>query len=90
MKITSIVAIYALFWVMSAFVCMPFGIKTHDEVGAPKVQGQAESAPANFQPCLIAKRATVLAAALFALYYANYTIGWIGVDDIDIGRLIGL
>lgn len=90
MKITSMIAIYVLFWVMSAFLCMPFGIKTHDEVGALKVQGQADSAPANFRPRLIAKRATVLAAVLFALYYANYVNGWIGVDDIDIGLLIGI
>lgn len=86
MKVTSILAIYALFWVMSAFVVMPFGVRTHDELGHEKVQGQAESAPANFNPKRIVKRATILAAVLFGLYYANYINGWIGVADLDISR----
>ena len=50
MRVTSIIAIYALFWVLSAFCVMPFGIRTHDEAGIDKIPGQADSAPANFQP----------------------------------------
>ena len=84
MKITSIIAIYALFWVMSAFLLLPFGVKTHDEAGLEKIRGQADSAPANFRPGRVALRATVLAAALSALYVANYTQGWVTVEDIDI------
>ncbi|WP_338245085.1 DUF1467 family protein [Aurantiacibacter hainanensis] len=88
MKITSIVAIYALFWVMSAFLLLPFGVKTPDEAGVEKVPGQAESAPVNFRPGRVALRATVLSAALTALFVANYTQGWITIADIDlIGRL---
>jgi predicted secreted protein len=90
MKLTSILAIYLLFWVMSAFMCLPFGVKTHDEAGIAKVPGQADSAPANFNPLLVAKRATVLSAVLFGLYYLNWVNGWIGTDQIDVGRLIGL
>ena len=90
MKLTSIIAIYALFWVMAAFMCLPFGVKTHDEAGIPKVPGQADSAAAHFTPKLVAKRATVVSALLFGLYYANYVNGWIGTDQLDIGRLIGL
>ena len=37
MKWQSIVAIYILFWVMSAFVVLPFGVRTHDEAGVPRV-----------------------------------------------------
>lgn len=87
MKLTSILAIYALFWVMSAFVVMPFGVRTHDELGHEKVPGQVDSAPANFDPKRISMRATILAAVLFGLYYANYINGWIGVSDLDISRL---
>lgn len=87
MRITSIIAIYALFWVMSAFIVMPFGLRTHDELGHDKVAGQSESAPANFDPRRISLRATILAAVLFALYYANYVNGWIGIADLDITRL---
>ncbi|MBK6801100.1 MAG: DUF1467 family protein [Novosphingobium sp.] len=83
MKLTSIIAIYCLFWVMSAFMMLPFGVRTHDEAGIPKIPGQAESAPAHFQPGKIAKRATVLALVLFGLYYANYTFGWITPAMLD-------
>ena len=84
MNWTSILAIYALFWVLSAFLLLPFGIKTHDEAGIEKIPGQADSAPANFRPGRLAVRATVLAALLCGLYVANYAYGWIGVEDLDI------
>jgi len=80
---TSIVAIYVLFWVMSAFLVMPFGIKTHDEAGIEKIPGQADSAPANFNPRKVALRATILAAVLCAAYVANYTQGWITAEDVN-------
>jgi predicted secreted protein len=83
MKLTSMIAIYALFWVMSAFLLLPFGVKTPDEDGGELVPGQATSAPVNFRPGRIVKRATVLAAVLFGLYYANYVNGWIGVKSLD-------
>ena len=81
---TSILAIYALIWVLSAFVAMPFGIRTHDEAGVDKIAGQADSAPANFRPGRIAMRATILSAVLFALFYANYVNGWIVIDDLNL------
>jgi predicted secreted protein len=83
MQITSIAAIYFLFWVMSAFVMLPFGVRTADEVGAEKVPGQAESAPVNFRPGKLALRATVAAAIFTAVFVANYQYGWITVADID-------
>ncbi len=88
MKITSIIAIYAMFWVLSAFLVMPFGIRTHKEAGEATIAGQAESAPANFQPRKVAMRATILAAVLFGLYYANYVNGWIGPQDLDLTKTI--
>jgi predicted secreted protein len=77
MNWTSIVAIYVLFWVGCAFVLLPFGIKTHEELGIDKVPGQADSAPGNFQPRTVMLRATVLAALLTALWVANYVNGWV-------------
>lgn len=77
MNWTSIVAIYVLFWVGCAFVLLPFGIKTHEELGIDKVPGQADSAPGNFQPRKVMQRATVLAALLTALWVANYVNGWV-------------
>ncbi len=88
MKLTSIIAIYAMFWVLAAFLVMPFGIRTHHDTGEVNVKGQAESAPINFQPRKVAWRATVLAAVLFGLYYANYVNGWIGPQQLDLTRTI--
>lgn len=83
MKWTSMLAIYALFWVFSAFLMLPFGIRTHDEAGVAKIPGQADSAPANFSPKRVAVRATVVALVAFSLYYANYVQGWVTTSDLD-------
>jgi predicted secreted protein len=84
MKWTSILAIYALFWTMSAFVMLPFGIRTHEEEGIGKVPGQADSAPANFRPGRVVLRASLLAGVLCALYVANYVNGWITPEDLNL------
>lgn len=86
MKLTSVVAIYALFWVLSAFIVLPFGVRTHDEAGVEKVPGQADSAPVEFRPGRIAKRATALSVVLFGLFYANYIYGWVTPTMLDITR----
>lgn len=83
MQITSIIAIYALFWVLSAFLVMPFGIRTPDESGEQMVAGQADSAPSNFRPGRVALRATILSLVLFGLYFVNYVNGWIEVQDLN-------
>ncbi|KPQ21142.1 MAG: putative secreted protein, partial [Porphyrobacter sp. HL-46] len=72
------------FWVMSAFMMLPFGVRTADETGAPIVAGQAESAPVNFRPGKLALRATIIASVFTALFVANYRYGWITVADIDV------
>ena len=82
MRWTSIVAIYFLFWVASAFVLLPFGIKTHEELGIDKTPGQADSAPGNFRPGRLAVRGTALSIALTALYVANYVYGWVTPDTV--------
>ena len=84
MRWTSILAIYLLFWVLSAFLVLPFGVRTHDEAGVAKVPGQADSAPARFRPGRIALRATLLSAALFGVFYLNYVNGWIAVEDLNL------
>lgn len=84
MQITSILAIYVLFWTMSAFLLLPFGVRTHEEEGIELIPGQADSAPANFRPGRLALRATIIAAVLCGLYVANYANGWITVDDINL------
>lgn len=88
MSITSILAIYFLLWVMSAFLVMPFGIRTHDDDQAETVPGQVTSAPVNFKPRMIARRATILAAILMSIYYMNYVNGWVTVADLDVTSYI--
>lgn len=83
MKIGSIVAIYFLFFSFSAFALLPFGVRTSDEAGEPKVAGQAESAPHRFDLPRLLKRAAMLGLLLFAVYYMNWRFGWLTVDDLD-------
>ena len=83
---TSALAIYLLFWVLSAFVILPFGIRTHEEAGADRVAGQADSAPHEFRAGRIILKTTALSLLLFGLFYLNYVNGWISADDINLFR----
>ncbi|MEM6476107.1 MAG: DUF1467 family protein [Pseudomonadota bacterium] len=84
MQWTSILAIYFLFWVMSAFFLLPFGVRTAEEAGVEHVSGQAESAPVNFRPGPLMIRATVISIVLTTVFVLNYEYGWITAEDIDI------
>jgi len=84
MEWTSILAIYALFWVICGFIVLPIGIRTHDELGHDKIPGQADSAPANFRPGRKLLWTTLLASLLFGIFYANYEFGWITPADLDV------
>jgi predicted secreted protein len=84
MKFTSIIAIYFLFFAASAFILLPFGVKTDEELGNRPVPGQAESAPYRFDVKRHLVKALILGAILFAIYYANWTFGWITPDDLDL------
>ena len=83
MKWTSVLAIYFLIFCFTAFLMLPFGVKTHEEAGIDRVPGQADSAPHRFDVANHVLKATVAATVLFALYYANWHFGWITVDDLD-------
>jgi predicted secreted protein len=80
---TAALAIYFLFFVGVAFLLLPFGMKTDEEVGAERIPGQADSAPHTFDLRRHLLRSAVVAAIAFALYYANYVFGWITADDLD-------
>lgn len=84
MRWTSVLAIYTLLWVLSAFLVMPFGLRTPDEVDGHQVEkGHADSAPVNFRPGRIAIRATILAAMMMFVFYLNYLYGWVQVSDLN-------
>lgn len=83
MQLSSIIAIYVLFWTMTLFAVMPWHVRTAEEVGAAPVAGQAESAPHRFPAGRIIRWTTAVSALLFGLFYANYVFGWIGADVLD-------
>jgi predicted secreted protein len=83
MRWTSILAIYVLFWTMSLFLVLPFGVRTAEEEGAESQPGHAESAPHSFSFGRAALRATIVSLVLFGAYYANWHYGWIGVEQLD-------
>ena len=91
MKLTSIIAIYFLFFAASAFILLPFGStrikRTAADAFAPEVidvYGELiQSAPHKFDVKRHFLKAALLAAVLFAIYYANWTFGWITPDDLD-------
>ena len=83
MTLASGLAIYVLFWVMTLFVVLPFGMRTAEEAGAKAQPGHAESAPHDFRFGRIILRTTIASAILFGLFYANYVFGWVGADVLD-------
>ena len=83
MKWTSVLAIYFLMFCFTAFLTLPFGVKTAEEAGTERVPGQAESAPHRFDLPRHLIRSAVIAVVLTALYVANYQFGWITVEDLD-------
>lgn len=83
MQISSMIAIYFLFWFLCLFLVLPFRLRSSDEHD-PYVPGQVESAPPQFSIGRTAKWTTVLAATMFALFYANYVNGWVMPDDLDL------
>ena len=73
----TVVAIYLLFWVMSAFLVLPFEGRTRAINSGERIAGQEDGAPSQFRPGRIAVRTTIVSAALFAIFYANYVYGWV-------------
>ncbi len=88
-KPQSVLAVYLLFWMLTLFAVLPFGVRTSHDDGSESVPGQASSAPSN---PMIGKKllwTTLISGVLFALFLANYTYGWITVDDVPFWRTRG-
>ena len=79
----SALAIYFLFWALSVFFVLPFGVKTSEEAGVDLVPGQAESAPHGFSVKRTAIRTTIVATVLWSLFLLNYIYGWVTPAMLD-------
>lgn len=86
MRWTSVVAIYVLFWWLSVFLVLPWGVKTWREAGIERVPGQADSAPHDFSVKRVIIRITIVATILSGLFFANYMYGWVTPEMLDLTR----
>ena len=83
MRWTSIAAIYILFWTISLFLVLPWGVRTSEEEGVRPLPGHAESAPHVFRAKRVVLWTTIVATIVSGLYFANYVNGWITVEMLD-------
>ncbi len=86
MRITSALAIYLLFWVLSAFLVLPFHGRRADaaaEEGA-QVAGQEPGAPPRFRPGRVAGQITMVGTALFLVWFALYTSELVDFGALDL------
>ena len=82
MGTASDIAVFALVWVMCAFIVLPFGIRSHHDTGEEMVPGQDHGAPVNFRPLRVVGITTALATVVFCLWYLNYVNGWLDASQI--------
>ncbi len=88
MKITSITAIYLLFWWGCLFIVLPFRLRSSPEPEA-FVPGQSESATPRFSVGRTVLWTTIVSAAFFGLFYINYHFGWLTAAMFDLSVLAG-
>jgi len=86
MKLTSIIAIYLLFWWGCLFLVLPFRLRSSAEPEAA-VPGQVESATPRFSVWRTLLWTTIVSVVTFGLFYVNYVNGWITADLLDLSRL---
>lgn len=81
MSILSGFALYFIFWWLSLFTVLPFGLRTQGEEGTT-IDGTISSAPANFKMRKIVIRTTIVATIVFCVYaFITQYLG-IGFDDL--------
>ncbi|NIJ08666.1 putative secreted protein [Sphingomonas vulcanisoli] len=82
MRLTSIIAIFFLFWALSFFLVLPFRLQRRDSVDAA-VHGEMPGAQGRFSFGRTCGWTTIVAAILFGLYYGNYVYQWVPVETFD-------
>ncbi len=82
MTLASAIAIYFIIWWLVLFLVLPFGIRNAHETGETIEEGNEPGAPIN--PHLVQKAVitTILATAVFAVFYLAFTRGWLNLDSL--------
>lgn len=76
MSWTSMLAIYALIWSISAFFVLPFHGRRAADQAVPMIAGQDHGAPAQLRPLRILVQITIVATLFFGTFYVAFTQGW--------------
>jgi hypothetical protein len=81
---TSALAIYTLFWTLTLFVVLPFGMRTGRGSGRQVRRGPRGERTARFPlrplSCCAPRSSRRSCSDLF---YLNYIYGWVGADVLD-------
>jgi predicted secreted protein len=87
MSLATAVAIYFIIWWTVLFAVLPWGVRSQEEGGsiAPGTDPGAPSVPGLKRKLIWT---TIVAAGVFALWYATYTYRLITLDDL--ARLLGI
>jgi predicted secreted protein len=88
MRLTSMIAIYVLFWWACLFLVLPFRLRKSAEP-EDRVPGQAESAPSRFSLPRTILWTTITSLLGFALFYINFRLGWITASMFDLSIWLG-
>ena len=82
MTLASALAIYFIIWWLVLFLVLPFGIRNAHESGEAVEEGNEPGAPVN--PRLVRKAliTTLLATAVFAVFYLAQTRGLLSLDSL--------
>ncbi|WP_273725270.1 DUF1467 family protein [Brucella gallinifaecis] len=81
MTIVSGIAMYFIFWWITLFALLPVGLRTQAEENDVTL-GTVASAPAKPRIGRAFLRTTIVASAIFALYYYMTQVQGFGLDDI--------
>ncbi|MCC0031375.1 MAG: DUF1467 family protein [Brucellaceae bacterium] len=81
MGIGTAIAVYFIFWWVTLFATLPFGLKTQGEARDVTL-GTVESAPAGRHMPKVLLRNTIVATLLFGVFwYVTQVIGF-GISDV--------
>lgn len=84
MPVVSAVAIYFLVWFLALFAVLPWRVRTSHEAGEERGPGHADSAPHDPRLMWKLKWTTIIATAIFAVFWANYEAGWLTMADLPL------